>query len=319
MNISGKSPFDGFSKSSSVGNIPFQSKLGNISVNIGKTLLSYKKTQTLAKINKSISHDPIIQKIEGLNNFSVKGNLAGIYISTNESNFRGVQTILAQEERKENACHIGFSGWYNLDVVATRRSSYAVVCDFNPQNQKFLAKTLHLIKESSNREEFVNNMVEYLDKSTISFSPNLNDDLPEYSEGYSPQEEVRRELTRDGSWLASDEKFEYIKTLAENDKFALITEDVRNTKTFKKIAKILKKNRLQVDTLYLSNISKYMSGKDRNKFVKTVEALSPNDSIIVNCPIIRSFEGKPYSVYQQIFHGKEIKANPELLFEIPSE
>lgn len=324
MNPIGRgTPFDAFSKSRNTP--PLQNKLGQISVNIGQVSVnigkafSARKNKKQQKASKDVLHDPIIQKITHLTNFSVKGSVAGIYITSNEANFRKVQSQLSNEAPKDNACHIGFSGWYNFDVVATRKSSYAVVCDFNPQNQEFLAKTLHLLKKSTNREEFVNYMVDYLDTSKISFSPNLNDDMPEYSEGYSPQEEVRRELTRDGSWLASDETFEYIKSLAENDKFALITEDVRNTKTFKKIAKILKKNRLQVDTLYLSNISKYMSGKDRNKFVKTVEALSPNDSIIVNCPIIRSIDGKSYSVYQQVFHGNEIKAKPELLFEIPSE
>ncbi|MBS4167892.1 hypothetical protein [Parachlamydia sp. AcF125] len=282
---------------------------------------SIKAILLLGKVNKKIranhpSHvNVIVEKITLLNNFNLKGRIGGVYISTNESNTKKSSEFLSTYPSTLTRCHVGFSGWHNLDIIAIRRSDMGVICDFNPQNKIFLEQTLECLLRSESREEFVKSMRKYVKESAITFSPNVSDEFREYKKGYSPGEEIRRELAREGSWLSSDAQFQYVKNLADEGKIALITEDIRNTKTFKKIANLVAKGDFKIDTLYLSNICHYMQDEtDQEKFISTVKALANEETIIINCP---KLQGKRHTQApnQEILLAKDLKGNHSKLLE----
>ena len=59
-------------------------------------------------------------------------------------------------------CHIGVSGYYNFDIAILRKSNRIIIFDNNEQQIKFMKQTLKSINISKNREEFINNMMSYL-------------------------------------------------------------------------------------------------------------------------------------------------------------
>jgi hypothetical protein len=124
--------------------------------------------------------------------------------------------------------------------------------------------------------------------------------------------EVENELTREGSWLASDGSFQWIKALAMEDKIAAITIDIRDTDRFQKIAKIYRDNSIAVDSLYLSNICHYMGEKDKAAFASTVHALMQAETIVINCARKERRRGFDVlgtaSLIQGVYLGKTFEA-----------
>jgi len=239
-----------------------------------------KVTKTAPK--RATHTNPLTQEIEELSNKKMNGDLAGVYITTNESNPLETQEILKKHPIKVNSCHIGFSGWHNLDIMAERHSSYGVICDFNPKNALLLEETLRLVRLSESREEFLKKMGPYLEKNRRVFSPNIaNGGIC-----VCPFEETNRQLDTPGSWLSSDRSYQHIRRLALEDKVALVTEDVRNTATFKKLVALLRRENLVVDTLYMSNIPQYMKErKHRLDYTESVRTLIEDETLVIQCPI----------------------------------
>lgn len=224
----------------------------------------------------------------------------GVYITTNESNLPAVRKILLNTPKVSESCHIGFSGWYNFDIMALRESAYGLICDFNPENKIFLEKTLELLKSSQTREIFVKAIRQYIQSTPIRFEFNVGDE----SSAQDSDEEVRNELTREGSWLSNDKGFEHIKTLAKQDKIAVITQNICNSHQFQKIAKIYQDNGISIDTLYLSNIWSPVSmegEKAKKSYLSTVHYLIKPNTKIINC-----ISG---DLQQRIFLGKDLQGH----------
>ncbi len=251
-----------------------------------------------------IKENPLSKHLRQLDNLAIKQPPAqnvGIYITTNESGTSDIAEQLTKTPPVAQSCHIGFSGWHNLDIMALRRSSRGIICDINPENALFLHNTLEILRKSNNRKEFIQKMVNYAttcDGDTIrsmnrqagypqlgltfsvTFSPNVNSSLVNV---FTPVEEIKNHLNISTGWLANEDRFQYIKYLAMTDNIALITENITETKTFIKMRQLLQDNGVQIDSLYTSNIGEYMN-TDENKraFEKTVEALSESDTFIID-------------------------------------
>jgi len=95
---------------------------------------------------------------------------------------------------------------------------------------------------------------------------------------------VVSELTREGSWLSTDEGYTCIRELALHGKICVITEDIRNDYVFNKISKLLIGNGFSIDTLYVSNISSYMySNEDKMNYKNTISHLFTFDTKLIHC------------------------------------
>ncbi|MGC2596444.1 MAG: hypothetical protein WA347_09215 [Rhabdochlamydiaceae bacterium] len=211
-----------------------------------------------------------------------KNSVGGVYIGTNETKVETTALFLQKHPQLPEACHIGFSSWHNFDIIVQRQSTRAVLCDFNPDTKSFLDLTLSTATRSETRQIFCEVVKEKVENKFTIFSINvglMKDEL------VTPDEEVELELNRNGSWLSTDNGFNYIKKLALEGKISVITRDIRSHETFGSIAKILKENAVAIDTLYVSNISRYMrTQEDMCSFTKTIDCLMTHQTKLILCP-----------------------------------
>lgn len=216
-----------------------------------------------------------------------------VYINTNEIGIEDVHEILKDIPMMTEGCHIGFSGWHNFDIMAKRRSGRAIICDINPENALFLHQVLDILRRSENRDNFIEEIVAFIEKYkysyscnpddlelSINFACNVSDDAL-YLSCDTISDEIAIELKRPSSWLFSQDQYDHIRKLALNDRIALITQNICNSEIFKKLAKLLNDNNIPVDTLYLTNIAYYMKGSNIKLFLQTIETLSASDTILI--------------------------------------
>lgn len=264
-----------------------------------------------------VDEDPLSKRFRVFNDSSCNGCIHGVYITTNE--VVTTKEILKESPQVLNSCHIGFSGLHNFDIMAIRESKYGLICDFNPDNKFVIEKALQLIRTAGNRHDFVDQMVLFMEETNtevrIQHEKGLSKKTMMFYWNYDRAacteiEQIRAELEREGSWLASDKAFYHIQELAMNDKISAITIDIRNTESFRQIGELCKKESLEIDTLYLSNICEYMQiGEDKEKFVLSVHALLQSDTIVINCPGLCIQDGGSESnlsfrLYQKVRFGK---------------
>jgi hypothetical protein len=265
--------------------------------------------------------DALSVSIRKLTNQTVHGDTLGFYLSTNESNSKNIRQVLLETPKTINACHIGFSGLHNFDIMVARQSSRGIIVDFNPWNAWIMDYALHLMTICDTRQEwmkwfksFVRQLETCSNPENCFFSPNFNPD-----EEYArlswlsfPDGELDLELTREGGWLSSEENYRFIKQLADKGQIVCITEDIKNTHMFEKAALVLKNESVSIDTLYLSNICHYMTtGPDKMAFQNTVKALALPETLVINCPSTHNFEKDPV---QHVCRGSEYLLNPQAPF-----
>jgi hypothetical protein len=93
--------------------------------------------------------------------------------------------------------------------------------------------------------------------------------------------EIIYELGRKGSWLFSDDSYNYIRKLVIKDYIAIFCEDIKSIDIFKRIGNILNNNNIFIDTLYLTNVKSYMENEDKLFYNQTVEYLSNSKTLII--------------------------------------
>lgn len=270
------------------------------------------QNQDLNKSNKN----SFIQELAKFNNYSVKGQINGIYITTNEKNLDATSQLLENHPRCEQTMHIGCATWHNFDIMCTRKSKYGLIIDFNPKNADFIRKTVDIIKASESRYVFKGSMISYLNslkgkERELYFHPD--------QQGL-PTSRIENELSRKGSWLASEENYLFIKELVSNDHLVAINETITNSQTFSKIRTCLDSNHVVVDTVYLSNICNFMStNHDKQAFVKSIKQMLNKDTLFISCPRLKHLHSTATTILHQIpLLGKDILAdnfNSTRLFE----
>ncbi len=285
-----------------------------------KALFLRARMQQLTEALLYPNFDGLSRTLMRTSNLEMQEDLIGVYLTTNESNSRSIREVLMLGSGKGRGCHLGFSGFHNFDVMVARQSRRGIVVDFNPWNAVILEHALSLMLTCKSREEWLKEFtitVQSLDAFSSTkrtyFSPNVNDepDFAMQKECYGPKEELENELHREGSWLSSEESYQYIKQLAEAGKIVCVTGDIRQTPIFEKLALSLKKHGEPIDTLYLSNICKYMeTDEDKAAFKNTVKALAQNETFVINCPWTDT--GK--DPIQHVCFGEQYLQNPKAPF-----
>lgn len=265
--------------------------------------------------------DPISQALAGFDNSRVKGQIYGIYMTTNELNLPATNQFFREHPRPgTRTIHIGCATWHNLDIMCTRRSNYGLIVDFNPKNAEFIRKTIDIINSCDSRNDFKQAMVNYLNslvsaEKKIFFHPDQRG---------LPTDRIEMELSREGSWLQSEENYLFIKELVANGRLIAITENMTNFDTFSRIRKFLDSNNITIDTLYLSNICNFITtASDRISFVKSVKLLLDLDTIFINCPKLRKSNTSDVLIlHQKTVLGREILArsyDTTKIFEVSVE
>ncbi len=237
----------------------------------------------------SIYLDGLSKSISKHSNSTMNQAVAGVYVGTNETETNAVRQTLADCKLIPEPCHFGFSGWHNFDIMVQRKSARGVMADFNPNSTAFLNYSL-MSTICPNRHKYAQVMVKYVQMNFLKFSPNVKNVV-----AILPDEEVLLELKRPGSWLSTDDGYEHIQKLAAEGKICAITEDIRNHNVFAKIAQKLKDNSVAIDTLYVSNISRYMvSSEDKDAYQNTIRHLFTFETKLIHCGL---------DLRQTVLHG----------------
>lgn len=240
--------------------------------------------------------NPISASLTKFDNLAVKGQVNGLYITTNETNLAATHEFLKARPSRENTIHIGCATWHNFDIMCKRKSNYGLIVDFNPKNADFIKKTIEIIKACESREVFKSTIIEYLSslkgkKRSLFFHKD--------QQGL-PTDRIEKELFREGSWLQNEESYAYIKSIVSNDQIIAITENITSYKTFSKIREFLDSNHILIDTVYLSNICNFMQTNDEKKaFSKSITSIVDNSTIFISCPKIKQLNSSQTKILHQ--------------------
>lgn len=203
------------------------------------------------------------------------------YLLSNEFNREQTKKRLSEIDCKENGVHIGFSCWENLDIMAVRKSCGGIVADISKSAYEAMVMTAKRVCEAANRFEFV----QMIKKDQL----NLKEDT-----------DIDAEIEREGSWLASDDSFRTIQNLFKEGRVAILRLDVRDREKFAKIGSWLSENKLECDTLYVSNILDWIHERSPADMFKVRSALSrvlkDRTTIIISSEHFQESAGLPQRV-----------------------
>ncbi len=256
---------------------------------------------------KDIKEDALSKKLRQFDNAKIVVSPAthsGVYINTNEHGVTNTSNTLANIPFIPKPFHIGFSGWHNFDIMAQRQSARGLICDINPENALFLHYALTFVRACNNRLQFIKQITNFIKENSyvgartntnkapllgkvspfsVKFSLNVSDEPP-FSDHYSVIEEVELELKRKTSWLYTDDRYNHIRKLALEDKIAFITESICAVDIFNNISRVLRDNMIQIDTVYVSNISEWIdTSEERSLFFKTIQLfLTDKETILID-------------------------------------
>jgi hypothetical protein len=264
-----------------------------------------------------------------------------VYLTTNEERVDSVRGAIEQIPTVPQSCHIGFSGWHNLDIASLRKSTYVIICDVNPFNKLLIEKTVEIVKKTLNRSSFVQEMCKYIkskqaedqalqrpNNERLSFSLNFKTDIMDEFET------IEKELTRPGSWLSSDAHFNHIRSLSLQDRIVGLMINLLDTERFQKISTLCQNNNIVIDSLYLSNISHYIHEEEKQiAYASTVRALVDSDTIVIHCPNMGAFfpeqnrffisrlKSNSHPPYQIVERGLKFQTpeNGSLLFKLTKD
>ncbi|MEZ5315492.1 MAG: hypothetical protein R3E91_04705 [Chlamydiales bacterium] len=236
---------------------------------------------------KKTWHSPLLSKktptsfkdtIERLSQEKMHQEIHGVYVLSNESGIKNTIQFIEKEPpppTNQLSCHVGLSGLHNFDIIAARRSHHAVIIDFNSFNKKFINECLKILNKSNTNEDFVKKICKHMELDPKRYN--------HYQGDSSPICRMKAEIDRPSSWLWKEDqtgKFEYIKTLAREEKIVPITGDFRQLETCKDLVKNLNKFNCPIDTLYLSNLHSYLSNDEFDTMLAILRSSVP---LVIHC------------------------------------
>jgi len=192
------------------------------------------------------------------------------YIVCNE----GLQDAVLDDLRNRQmpaGGHIGFSGWFNYDIMAATRPKIAVICDINPRMHKFYHVFSETLKTSTTPVEFLEQLQNTLAAKKDYFDNGFLDLLPS-------------EASRENSWLATQSSFEFVRQMHLEERVIYRYMDAAaSQQEFEEIQKHF--GDIAVATVYASNIYEWLENdteKRRNAFKGNMGSLMCATSLFID-------------------------------------
>jgi len=171
----------------------------------------------------------------------------------------------------EGGGHIGFSGWFNFDIIAATRPKQALICDINPRMIAFYEVFQKILLSSKTREGFL-----------ASLQQHLLDEGDYYDNGYLFQ--LDGELERDGGWLSTQAGYAFVKQLHEQEK--VVYRDLNAAADLSEFTAIEQQFAVpQFTTVYASNIYEWLEQSDeetRVQFLKNMNCLLQRGGVYID-------------------------------------
>ncbi len=222
------------------------------------------------------------------------------YIGCNEKEQAATLAALATNPSKtdpQKRVHIGFAVWFNLDIMALTKPAYGILCDYDNKVMDVYQGIGESLKKSGNRREFATNFEMFLNQNSerlFSLPP------AEIIKLFN----IQQELTRPGSWLASEESFQTIKNLSQRGCLLFLNVNILDKQSFLGFKSWLDTNHLELDTLYTSNIIDWLQdGLQRQSYLLNLQTISsPNTRFVEAISIIPTRSKKPQPKQEPIQH-----------------
>ncbi len=202
-----------------------------------------------------------------------------------------VETLKKAAPAKEGGTHVGVAGFFNLDLIAARRSKAAVLCDINPMQEalwELVAISLHW---SENRQDFVHNIKDFLPAFGQPHSRFSPDASGQYDRTII-QNRLDAELSRPASWLSSDASFAHVKSLFAEHKVGFLRLDLTDPKKTAELRNALHAKHLHIDSFYPSNVVHFLLGaknyydqsnsRAMDGFITSVDTLCGNTTHVID-------------------------------------
>lgn len=192
------------------------------------------------------------------------------YIFCNEQKQQQMLEILANRNFSQNSdaqddrLHLGFSVWFNLDIICTTKPSYAVILDIDPAVYNCIYPLLKAtLSCSDSKESFVQQFIQ-----KIKNSAQLN-----LLSGYV-RKECENLMTSVYGFLAHEEHFNWLKKMVADGRIFFGKADLSNYADIAAIENWMKGKKLRLETFYLSNIPEWISAGDIISWRKIKENLT---------------------------------------------
>lgn len=102
---------------------------------------------------------------------------------------------------------------------------------------------------------------------------------------------LKKEISKNLSWLSDDERFFLIKQIFDNNRFQFFRLDFSEQSSFAPFIHAFEALHLQTDTLYLSNVHEYLVDDDLQTYASIVERLLSRGTILIDT-VPRDHEGQ---------------------------
>lgn len=179
-------------------------------------------------------------------------------------------------DEKATRLHIGFSLWFNFNIVANRHSDAAIIIDIDPKVLAVLELLKLAVLKSDTPETFCK-----LFSAELAKYPYLQAFPNEYF-----AELLLQETKLEHGFLYSQELFSHIKKLFHQNKIFFAEFDARDNNAVDLLVKWIRENDLYLDTLYLSNIAEWLlqSGDQdaMKKFATNLTTLIAKNTICID-------------------------------------
>lgn len=209
-------------------------------------------------------------------------NLDGTpYLLCNEQEQKEILTKIlnlkkASPQTSRPRVHIGFSVWFNLDIIANTQPDCAVILDIDPNVIATYQKIEEAFKDSSvnTPAKFVGKLMELLKKEGLLYFPEdyfftqttfsnfVNELRPEFADRV-----IKKTVSTDSEkgFLFSQSKFEALQKMIRKGAISFGYGNLSNADVLNSIGSWVKAMNLQIETLYLSNILEWLLTKSSNK------------------------------------------------------
>lgn len=172
------------------------------------------------------------------------------YVGCNEMGQEATLAALASSASTispDRRVHIGFSVWFNFDLMVITQPSYGILCDYDNKVMDIYHGIGESLNKSNNRREFATQFEMFLNQNSDRLFGLPPGEIPKLFS-------IQAELARPGSWLTSEASFQIIKNLAERGRLLFLNVDITDKEVFTQLKSWLDNNQLELDTLYASNI-----------------------------------------------------------------
>ena len=207
------------------------------------------------------------------------------YVFSNETGADDSLTSIARQPTDERPLlHIGFGFWFNFDLIAKRKSSYAIILDIDPNLTNYFYCFSVAIRQSISRIDFIELFIALLRRYK------LTESIQMIHHETHLRALLISFLTKAESWLSTAANYQFIKEMFLTQKIAFSLFDITDNSKHLDIASWLENKTFlfSLDTLYLTNIyewlcnhGNFIAKKAYQNFIQYLLALS-NRLIVVD-------------------------------------